>query len=148
MKQYVKLPQVNLQGRLIDKFFTVALAAFATVVCLASAQSALAQSDDFTAKHFVAPNVFQAAGPSPASIQSTVDQFRAALGTVNNGNNPGQASGRREINWDGGNPSITTTPVGATPFTVFLNTRGANITKRGSSFVQATPAGLADTYGN
>jgi hypothetical protein len=126
----------------------VALAAFTCVNGLASAQSALAQSDDVTEKHSAVPTVFQAEGPSAASIQSTVDQFRAALGATNNGNNIGQPSGRREINWDGGNPNITATALGATPFTVFLNTRGANITTRGSGFVQATPSGLADTFGN
>ncbi len=81
-------------------------------------QPAAAQSDDVAAKHFVVPTVFQAAGPSAASIQSTVDLFRAALGAVNNANNPGPlASGRREIT-------------------------------RGSGFVQAPPSGLADTFGN
>ena len=73
----------------------------------------------------------------PASIQSTVDQFRAALGVVNNGNNPSQPSGRREINWDGGSPTNSTTTLSGTPLTAFLNTRGANITTRGSGFVQA-----------
>ena len=60
------------------------------VTGLVLVQPAAAQSDDVAAKHFVTPTVFQAAGPSAASIQSTVDQFRAALGAVNNGNNPGQ----------------------------------------------------------
>ena len=49
---------------------------------------------------FVAPAVFQAAGPTASSIQSTVDAFRAALGEPNNANNPSQSMGRREINWD------------------------------------------------
>src|SRR5712692_2349614 len=115
---------------------------------LVVAQPAAAQSNDFAAKHFVEPTVFQAAGPSASSIQSTVDQFRAALGAVNNGNNPGQASGRREINWDGGSPTNATTSLSGTPLTTFLNTRGANITTRGSGFVQAPPSGLADTFGN
>jgi hypothetical protein len=49
-----------------------------------------------------APVVYQAAGPDVASIQSTVDRFRAALG-ANNGSTPGPLeAGRREINWDGG----------------------------------------------
>jgi hypothetical protein len=109
-------------------------------------QPALAQSDD--AKRFETPTVFQAAGPSAASIQSTVDQYRAALGAVNNGNNPGQTSGHREINWDGGSPTNATTSLSGTPLTTFLNTRGANITTRGSGFVQAPPSGLADTFGN
>jgi hypothetical protein len=99
MKQNVKLLLNTAQSRLTNKLLTVALAAFTGVTCLASAQPALAQSDD--AKRFETPTVFQAAGPSTASIQSIVDQFRADLGTVNNANNPGQVRGRREINWDG-----------------------------------------------
>jgi hypothetical protein len=110
---------------------------------------ASAQSYNVAANHFVSPTVFQAAGPSAASIQSTVDQFRAALGATNNANNPGPlASGRREINWDGGSPTNATTTLTGTPLTTFLNTRGANITTRGSGFVQAPPSGLADTFGN
>jgi hypothetical protein len=119
------------------------------VTGLVLVQPAAAQSDDVAAKRFVAPTVFQAAGPSAASIQSTVDQFRAALGATNNANNPGPlASGRREINWDGGSPTNATTSLSGTPLTTFLNTRGANITTRGSGFVQAPPSGLADTFGN
>src|SRR4029450_6455726 len=95
----------------------------------------------------VTPIVFQAAGPTPASIQSTVDQYRAALGAVNNGNNPGPLDGgRREINWDGG--GSTATSPGPTPFTVFLQTRGANITTPGTGFVQAPLDGLVATFGN
>ena len=52
------------------------------------------------------PLVFQAAGPDAASIQGAVDAFRASLGD-NNVNNPGPIQkGRREINWDGGNPNL------------------------------------------
>src|SRR6476469_898904 len=70
-----------------------------------------------TPKDFVAPNVFQAAGPNAASIQSTGDGFRAALGIINNGNAAGPlGSGHREINWDGGGVDTTTPPV--TPFNV------------------------------
>ena len=49
-------------------------------------------------------NVFSVGGnTNPASIQSTVDVFRAALGNPNNGNTlMPLGSGRREINWDGG----------------------------------------------
>jgi hypothetical protein len=94
-----------------------------------------------------APVVFQAAGPTAASIQSTVDQFRAALGGVNNGNQPGPlVDGRREINWDGGGSSATSP--GTTPFDVFLITRGARMTTPGTGFVQAPPSGLATTFGN
>src|SRR5882724_1760990 len=140
MKQYVRLPLNKAQSRRTNKLLTVALATFTGVTCLAGTQPALAQSET--------PTVFQAGGPSAASIQSTVDQYRAALGGVNNGNNPGQTSGHREINWDGGSPTNATTSLSGTPLTTFLNTRGANITTHGSGFVQAPPSGLADTFGN
>ncbi len=61
---------------------------------------------------FVAPLVFQAAGPTADSIQSTVDAYRAALGEPNNGIGPnnldpsGEPIGRREINWDGGGANV------------------------------------------
>jgi len=45
--------------------------------------------------------VRQASGQSPASIGSTVDQFRADLGSTNNGVGGTFTSGHREINWDG-----------------------------------------------
>ena len=94
-----------------------------------------------TTRDFVAPTVFQAAGPTVASIQSSVDAFRTALGNPNNGNAPGPlASGRREINWDGGGANDTTTaPV--TPFNVFLNTRGSQFTTPGTGLSQAPPSG-------
>ena len=99
-----------------------------------------AYAEDNT-KDFVPPTVFQAAGPNAASIQSTVDAFRAALGNLNNGNAPGPlASGRREINWDGGGANTTTdTPV--TPFNVFLNTRGGQFITPGTGLSQAPPSG-------
>src|SRR5438034_5461533 len=87
------------------------------------------------------PAVFQAAGPNAASIQSSVDAFRAALGNPNNGNAMGPlAIGRREINWDGGGANDTTTdPV--TPFNVFLNTRGGQFTTPGIGLSQAPSSG-------
>jgi hypothetical protein len=95
------------------------------------------------------PAVFQAAGTTAGSIQSTVDAFRAALGDPNNGNNPGQlASGRREINWDGGNPNVVATTAPVTPFDVFLNTRGAQFTTPGLGLSQATPLGIAGLFNN
>jgi len=103
-------------------------------------QIAHAQGD--LADSFVAPTVFQAAGPNAASIQGTVDAFRAAMGDPNNGNNPGPlASGRREINWDGGDPNITDTTAPVTPFDVFLNTRGLHLTTPGLGLSQAPPSG-------
>jgi hypothetical protein len=95
-----------------------------------------------TPKDFVAPLVFQAAGPNIASIQCTVDAFRAALGNPNNGNNPGPLlAGRREINWDGGTSTDTTPPV--TPFNVFQKTRGGQFTTPGEGLTQAPPSGGA-----
>lgn len=45
--------------------------------------------------------VFSSSGANAAAIQATVDNFRAALGSLNP-NVPGSfGSGRREINWDG-----------------------------------------------
>jgi len=116
---------------------------FVTAVTLpAAAQTQLGPAGELTG-----PTVFQAAGPNAASIQSTVDQYRAALGAVNNGNTPGPlATGRREINWDGG--GSTATSPGPTPFTVFLQSRGANITTPGTGFVQAPLDGLVTTFGN
>jgi hypothetical protein len=94
-----------------------------------------------TARDFVAPTVFQAAGPNAASIQSSVTAFRNALGDPVNGNNTmPQDKGRREINWDGAPPTdATTAPVN--PFNVFLNTRGAQFTTPGIGLSQAPPSG-------
>ena len=84
-----------------------------------------AQAQDIPSRDS-APIVFQAAGATTDSIQSSVDAFRAALGIPNNGNNPGPVThGRREINWDGGNPNVMDTTAPVTPFNVFLNTRGS-----------------------
>jgi hypothetical protein len=106
-----------------------------------SGGNASADPGDNLRQQFVPPIVFQAAGPTAASIQGAVDEFRAALGEPNNGNTPGPlASGRREINWDGGGANNTTTaPV--TPFNVFLNTRGGQFTTPGIGLSQAPPSG-------
>lgn len=100
-----------------------------------------AHAQDVTGRDFVPPAVFQAAGPNIASIQSSVDAFRAALGNPNNGNSGPLDSGHREINWDGlgGVDTSTTTPV--TPFNVFLNTRGSQFTTPGIGFTQAPASG-------
>src|SRR5215467_3661525 len=101
-----------------------------------------AQAQQGTGTAFVAPTVFQAAGPNIASIQNTVDQYRVAMGMTNNGNAPGplpKDSGHREINWDGGGVDTTTAPV--TPFNTFLNTRGAQFTTPGTGLSQAPPSG-------
>ena len=48
------------------------------------------------------PVVREASGPTAASIQAAVDQFRADLGPNNGVVAGSQPGGRREINWDGG----------------------------------------------
>ena len=49
--------------------------------------------------------------------------------------------GRREINWDGGNPNVTATTDPVTPFDLFLNTRGARFTTPGTGLTQGPPSG-------
>ncbi len=49
---------------------------------------------------FAAPVVWSAAGANPAAIQTTVDAFRADLGTLNPNNGQSFTSGRRQIDWD------------------------------------------------
>ena len=88
------------------------------------------------------PVIFEVGGTSsPASIQSTVTAFQAALGNPNNGNAPGPLfSGHREINWDGGG-GVDANALGGTPFDVFLNNRGARFITPGTGFIQAPPSG-------
>jgi len=129
----------------VNKQVSYSVVGVAALAMAAWAGVGLAAHDEDHGSHEV-PIIFQAAGPNAASIQSTVDQFRAAFGGANNGNGGPQATGRREINWDGGGSSATS--VGATPFEVFLITRGARITTPGTGFVQAPPSGLATLFVN
>jgi len=100
-------------------------------------------AQDNTTRDFVAPAVFQAAGPNAASIQSVVDAYRAALGNPNNGNAGSLMTGHREINWDGAGGVDTSTTPPANPFNVFLNTRGSQFTTPGTGLSQAPPSGGA-----
>jgi len=131
------------------------MAQMVVMLAIGSALCGCAASDDSSAlaqgagRLFVTPTVYQATGPDLASIQGAVDQYRTALGVTNNGNNAGPlADGRREINWDGGNPNNTTVSVVGTPFNGFQVTRGALFTTTGTGFVQAPVAGLATTFNN
>ena len=66
--------------------------------------------------------VFSDSGPNAAAIQDTVDNFRAVIGGVNNGNVAGPLdTGRREINWDGGGAAAPVQP--NMPKDTFLNNR-------------------------
>lgn len=118
------------------------LAAPIAIIGLMFILTAHAQNNDDAAK----AKVFQAAGPNASSIQSTVDRFRDALGGNNGVTAPPQplTGGRREINWDGGNPANAATTLTPTPILdAFLVGRGARFTTPGSGFVQAPPSGLA-----
>jgi hypothetical protein len=122
--------------------FVAALGLISITVPITTRQAAHAQ--DNTTSDFVPPTVFQAAGKNVASIQSSVDAFRAALGDPINGNNPGPlTTGRREINWDGAGGADTTTTVPVTPFNVFLNTRGSQFFTPGIGLSQAPASGGA-----
>ena len=119
---------------------TLAIALGLLSVLLPVRQAAHAQGN--TPKDFVPPVVFQAAGPTADSILGTVNAFRNALGDPN-GNNPPplDRSGRREINWDGGNTNVLDTTAPVTPFNTFLNNRGAQFTTPGVGLSQAPPSG-------
>jgi len=116
------------------------------VMGLVPINQAQAQHDKKEA--FVPAIVFQAAGPTADSIRCTVDAYRAALGPTNNANAAGPlASGRREINWDGGSTSNQNTTVSGNPFAGFQVTRGALFTTPdGTGFVQAPPEGLGALF--
>jgi len=102
------------------------------------------ESTAATGADFVAPAVFQAAGPSGSSIQGIVTQYQTALGGKNNGNDAAHDDGFRLINWDGGSPAVVTTTISPNPFAGFQGTRGALFTTPdGTGFVQAPPSGLA-----
>ena len=148
MKHNVKSSLSKAHSRLANNLLTVALAAFAGVTSLAGVQPALAQSEDIAAKRFVHANRV----PGRRYIRSIDSKYGGPVSRGSRGGQQCQQSwsrpGRREINWDGGSPTNATTTLTGTPLITFLNTRGANITTRGSGFVQAPPSGLADTFGN
>ena len=102
--------------------------------------------NDLKTRERVPVTVVQAAGPTAISIQGAVDEFRAALGGINNGKGGPVSTGRREINWDGGGSTVTSP--GSTPFDVFLNTRGGRFVTPGTGFVQIPVANVADFFGN
>ena len=117
----------------------------AMALMASSIGEARAQSTD--PRTFQPPTVFQAAGPTAASIQASLDAYRHELGGDNNGVAPGPIKiGRREINWDGG--GSTATSLAGTTLTQFLDGRGSLFVTPGSGFVQAPPSGLAQTFAN
>ena len=151
IKPRKKEPMQTKQSVINSNIRATVIAAFG-VLSMVFVVSETAQAQ---ARDDVPPAVFQAAGATAASIQSTVDAFRARLGDPNNLNNPGPLGlkGRREINWDGGNPNVLDTTAPVNPFVVFLNTRGSQFTTPGLGLSQAPPSGgpqggLAVLFGN
>jgi PEP-CTERM motif-containing protein len=93
------------------------------------------------------PVLFEASGANAAAILATVDAFRTALGSPNNANQAGPlASGRREINWDGGGAAATANAPAS--FAGFQNTRGALFTTDGTGFLQAVLTNTLTDLGN
>jgi hypothetical protein len=140
-------------------FFVVALGLGLLTASVVLPRFANAQDDvagiSAVAEGSDSAQVFQSAGPTAASIQSTLDQFRQAIGAQNNGNGPAANGGHREINWDGGNVANENTTISGNPFAGFLVTRGALFTTPdGTGFVQApagtdvSPGGLAGLFNN
>jgi hypothetical protein len=130
----------------VKTHYASSLAVVIAILLLSGAASRSVDAQNNRQGIWEPPVVYQASGPNNASITGALDEFRNALGGANNGNTAGPlADGRREINWDGG--GAATTPA-VTPFTGFLNNRGALFTTPGSGFVQAPPSGLATTFGN
>ena len=78
------------------------------------------------------PVVREASGPTAASIQAAVDQFRADLGPNNGVTAGSQSGGRREINWDGGGAAAPPT-IDPSPMTRFA-ARGATFVTPGTGF--------------
>ena len=117
-------------------------------ILVAVSETAHAQGRDDTS-----PVVIQAAGPDTGSIQGAVDAFRSILGD-NNLNNPGPLhKGRREINWDGGNPNVLDTTAPVNPFLYILEHSRQPVQTPGLGLSQAPPSGgaqggLAVLFGN
>jgi hypothetical protein len=128
----------HIKEHVVNQSLLMTAAAVGLVATHVSARDA--HAEDTASARSLSPIVFQAAGPDAASIQGTVDAFRAALGEPNNGNDPGPLeSGRREINWDGGGSDSTTAP--ETPFEGFLDSRGGLFTTPGDGLTQAPASG-------
>jgi hypothetical protein len=84
-----------------------------------------------------------ATGPTPASIQAAVDQFRADLGGVNNGIGGTFATGRREINWDGVGDAVASPNSMPPNFFNSTSPRGAVFQTPGTGFQISAKTGNA-----
>jgi len=89
------------------------------------------------------PLVRTIGGSDPASIQTTVDQFRADLGDLNPNVAGSFAGGRREINWDGV-PDAFAAPNNLLPDFFNVNSpRGVVFTTPGTGFQVSANGGVA-----
>lgn len=88
-----------------------------------------------------APVVFSATGSAPASIQGTVDAFRASLGTLNANVAGSFGSGRREINWDGVPDAFSAPNNLPANFFNSISPRGVEFTTPGVGFQVSANAG-------
>src|SRR5215208_6525098 len=94
--------------------------------------------------------IFSGSGPTAASIQPSVDNFRASLGTLN-ANVPGSfGTGRREINWDGVPDAFAAPNLLPANFFNTTSPRGVVFSTPGTGFqVSATAAsGTPVRFGN
>jgi hypothetical protein len=82
-----------------------------------------------------------ATGPSPASIQAAVDQFRVDLGSANNGVGGTFPSGHREINWDGVPDTVSAPNNFPANFFNSNSPRGAVFSTPGSGFQVSAKSG-------
>src|SRR5437764_1713021 len=84
---------------------------------------------------------FSASGANPAGIQTTVDAFRTALGTLNANVAGSFGSGRREINWDGVPDALSAPNLLPANFFNVNSPRGTVFSTPGTGFeVSATAA--------
>jgi len=89
------------------------------------------------------PVTFSASGANPAAIQTTVDAFRIALGTLNPNVAGSFGSGRREINWDGV-PDASSAPNNLPANFFNVNSpRGVVFSTAGTGFQVSANAGVA-----
>ena len=88
----------------------------------------------FSSITIAAPVVFSAAGANPASIQATVDAYRAALGQLNPNVAGSFGTGRREINWDGVPAAMSAPNNLAANFFNVNSPRGVVFTTPGTGF--------------
>jgi len=85
---------------------------------------------------------FSASGANPAGIQTTVDAFRTALGTLNANVAGSFGSGRREINWDGVPDALSAPNLLPANFFNVNSPRGVVFSTPGSGFEVSANAAI------